>query len=382
MYVTCSVPSARVKRKVCISLFIILTALRCLFRSNHVSAAELYYDECLREQATQCGCRQNKRTCEALAKVESVERRILLDADSWLAERPKGTYLCKQRLCHVESEQLFSHTVKPWDAWVSAAPAFPRAPERKLGSQQRSFYAVFEPCTVYPQYCDGPFLHSSGFTDVLSTQRISNITNWPLSLLTWDTSAYFQPALPTYLKRKAAAVFISNCDVGNTERLTRIKFLQSRGIEVHSFGRCMRTHAVKREFPACAHLTRPNPSDDAVKLCVFQHYRFAITIENSDAEGYISEKLFHALLAGTVPIYYGAPGNERYFPSQNAVISLSRELKDEDTAEQIMELMRDDTAYEQLLGWRTQVNISNNAHFLGLHAHSLSTLVCDICDIL
>ena len=43
------------------------------------------------------------------------------------------------------------------------------------------------------------------------------------------------------------------------------------------------------------------------KADVFQRYRFALCFENArDLSGYITEKLFDAMLAGAVPVYWGA----------------------------------------------------------------------------
>lgn len=39
---------------------------------------------------------------------------------------------------------------------------------------------------------------------------------------------------------------------------------------------------------------------------ILQDFRFAIIVENCDAEGYASEKLYDALLAGAIPLYYGS----------------------------------------------------------------------------
>lgn len=39
---------------------------------------------------------------------------------------------------------------------------------------------------------------------------------------------------------------------------------------------------------------------------ILQDYTFAIIVENCDAEGYASEKLYDALLAGAIPLYYGS----------------------------------------------------------------------------
>jgi hypothetical protein len=42
------------------------------------------------------------------------------------------------------------------------------------------------------------------------------------------------------------------------------------------------------------------------KLKAMRDYRFAITFENHLAHGYVTEKLFEALAAGCIPIYWGA----------------------------------------------------------------------------
>ncbi len=42
-------------------------------------------------------------------------------------------------------------------------------------------------------------------------------------------------------------------------------------------------------------------------LELYSRYRYALVMENSnDATGYVSEKILHAFLAGTVPIYFGS----------------------------------------------------------------------------
>lgn len=45
--------------------------------------------------------------------------------------------------------------------------------------------------------------------------------------------------------------------------------------------------------------------DDRSSVDILSGYSFAIIVENCDAEGYVSEKLYDALMAGCVPLYYG-----------------------------------------------------------------------------
>ena len=58
-----------------------------------------------------------------------------------------------------------------------------------------------------------------------------------------------------------------------------------------------------------ASLNNMAPIGDAVaeKLAFLRQYRFCVAFENESAPGYTTEKLPEALLAGTVPIYWGDP---------------------------------------------------------------------------
>jgi len=42
---------------------------------------------------------------------------------------------------------------------------------------------------------------------------------------------------------------------------------------------------------------------DIIKFLSF--YKFSIAMENSEGDGYISEKIFNSFISGTIPIYYG-----------------------------------------------------------------------------
>lgn len=48
------------------------------------------------------------------------------------------------------------------------------------------------------------------------------------------------------------------------------------------------------------------------KVSTLSHYRFCFCFENEAAEGYITEKIFDCLLAGTAPVYFGAPNITDY----------------------------------------------------------------------
>lgn len=53
----------------------------------------------------------------------------------------------------------------------------------------------------------------------------------------------------------------------------------------------------------------------ASKFEVLQQYEFCLCFENMAMNGYITEKIFDCLYAGTIPLYLGAPDIEKYIPS-------------------------------------------------------------------
>lgn len=56
------------------------------------------------------------------------------------------------------------------------------------------------------------------------------------------------------------------------------------------------------------------PKPVASKLEVLARYNFALCAENQAINGYVTEKVIDCLLAGTIPIYWGAPDLEKYVP--------------------------------------------------------------------
>ncbi|CAF2941354.1 unnamed protein product [Rotaria sp. Silwood2] len=66
---------------------------------------------------------------------------------------------------------------------------------------------------------------------------------------------------------------------------------------------------------------------EAGKLTLSSEYLFTIAIENSLGYDYITEKLWHPLIAGSVPIYLGAPNVEDWLPCETDCIIDLRKFK-------------------------------------------------------
>ncbi|ESL08891.1 hypothetical protein TRSC58_03398 [Trypanosoma rangeli SC58] len=116
-------------------------------------------------------------------------------------------------------------------------------------------------------------------------------------------------------RQSAVAVFVSRCKARRADFIRRL----SRHYPVHSFGACVRN----RKMPAeCARLAGRYPQ----KLCVFQRYKYAMALENSREADYVTEKVYHALLSGAVPLYWGAPNVAEFVPAGRASIVELEEL--------------------------------------------------------
>jgi len=56
------------------------------------------------------------------------------------------------------------------------------------------------------------------------------------------------------------------------------------------------------------------PGDGVSLYDTLCHYKMCFAPENSRFNGYVCEKAFQAMCCGTIPIYYGAPDVEEYYP--------------------------------------------------------------------
>jgi hypothetical protein len=124
-----------------------------------------------------------------------------------------------------------------------------------------------------------------------------------------------------------------------TERLRALAFFAPRGeIDLYGIGwndppyrpyppwvpnTVQRIH---RTLIATKHRVRPDPLLEAArsvyrgateaKCRTLGGYRFALCYENQILKGWITEKIFDCLRAGTVPVYWGAPDIEDYVPAE------------------------------------------------------------------
>lgn len=128
---------------------------------------------------------------------------------------------------------------------------------------------------------------------------------------------------------------------GDVDRSGRIPYLKalSNCIDIHRYGR---------------HGNREIPGDEgeATKMKLSARYKFSFAFENAIAPDYVTEKFFQPLLAGSVPVYLGAPNVDEYAPVDDCYINAADFSGPQALADYLLELDRDRAAYEHYLNWR------------------------------
>jgi Glycosyltransferase family 10 (fucosyltransferase) C-term/Fucosyltransferase, N-terminal len=95
--------------------------------------------------------------------------------------------------------------------------------------------------------------------------------------------------------------------------------------------------------------------DDAgvqTKLDTVSKYKFTIAFENAIARDYVTEKFYDPLIAGSVPIYLGAPNIDEFAPAKKCYIDVNSFPSTKELVDYLMLLNNDDSLYRQYLAWK------------------------------
>lgn len=103
-------------------------------------------------------------------------------------------------------------------------------------------------------------------------------------------------------QRRGTAAVISNCDA--KERLHLLQALMGK-MKIFSYGKCEHNSdlAVSR-----------GPGRETKKFKILQHHRALLAWENAREPDYVSEKIYDALSANVVPVYWGSDAIKEVLP--------------------------------------------------------------------
>ena len=103
-----------------------------------------------------------------------------------------------------------------------------------------------------------------------------------------------------------------------TKRLEAVEFFGAQGrldIYGHQWDNPKRMTAEwQKKLKSILANIKPAPCDNKVET--LSGYKFSICFENTAYPGYVTEKIIDCLVAGTIPIYIGAPDIDDFVPPE------------------------------------------------------------------
>jgi len=88
------------------------------------------------------------------------------------------------------------------------------------------------------------------------------------------------------------------------------------------------------------------------KMSIISRYKFTLALENAVAEDYVTEKFYDPLVAGSIPVYLGAPNINEFAPGQNCFIDIRAFASVRQLADYLLRLNMDDDLYNQYFTWK------------------------------
>jgi len=159
---------------------------------------------------------------------------------------------------------------------------------------------------------------------------------------------YFSSADTSFLRRPGkwkyrwapAVYFASNSDDHNGRRV-RVEELMKH-LKVDSYGASLRNRHLRKD------------QGRRTKLKTISRYAFNLAFENSNEPDYVSEKVYDSLIAGTVPVYFGAPNVEEFLPGKNCVIKAADFSSPRELADYLRFASRNSAEYRKYLAWKNE----------------------------
>lgn len=126
-------------------------------------------------------------------------------------------------------------------------------------------------------------------------------------------------------------------------------------ISVHAVGDCLHN----KDFPAEYNPMRKGNINDrsrhkwSNKLQLLTEYKFVLAFENEEGlDDWVTEKPFHGWLAGTIPVYWGAPNVDEWAPDAHSLIKTTDFASPKALAAHLLRVAADEQAYAAYFAWK------------------------------
>jgi hypothetical protein len=218
----------------------------------------------------------------------------------------------------------------------------------------------------YPRLQDPAFMRRF---DVTMTYRLDSDVPVPyFSYFGTPPGLFAALQTPPYEKtaRAPAVLFISS-RINQSGRREYARELM-RYLQTDSYGKFMRSARL------------PNDRGRPSKLETLRYYKFTLAFENAIAPDYVTEKFYDPLIAGSVPIYLGAPNVETFAPGDHCYINVNDFASPHALAEYLHFLLRDQDAYNAYFAWKQKPLRPAFVAQVKAYAESPQTRLCKWLD--
>lgn len=169
------------------------------------------------------------------------------------------------------------------------------------------------------------------------------------------------------IKKNKICMLISS-SVNQSEREEYIAELMQY-IDIDSYGRLYNNSSMKGE-----------DNGWESKQNLYSHYKFVIAFENSILEDYVTEKLYGPLLAGSVPIYMGAPNVRDYIPHTSCLVNTHDFASPAELARYIRQCYEDEDEYMKHHAWRQKPWNEDFVRKVGIQDDNPFVRLCRVLD--
>ncbi|KAL3780861.1 hypothetical protein HJC23_001594 [Cyclotella cryptica] len=178
------------------------------------------------------------------------------------------------------------------------------------------------------------FFATTSFKSEIPCSYFSLKKNW------WGNTLQ-SPAVPFSTGIKGASFLAKNCGSKNN-REDVVKKLQATEFRVDSLSSCLKN----AEPPPGVNMHN--------KTNVMEKYLLHLAFENGRTDDYITEKLWMAFHAGTIPVVLGPSNIKEHIGSIHGVIYVDDFASIQDLAEYLIKVSNNQTLYESYHAWRNE----------------------------
>ena len=217
------------------------------------------------------------------------------------------------------------------------------------------------------------FLSYDGYS---TTENTSSLQRAYTDIVEFNPSQLL-PSRPFSTLIKGASFTASNCSP--KLRNAMVLGLRDHGFRVDGLATCLKTLNIPEGVTLHVKEDIDQISNYATKKAALGQYLFHLAFENDIESWHITEKAYHAMHAGTVPVYLGPAADfKQLLPDPKAVIFVADfDYNTTALAAYLTELSHNETAYEEHRLWRKTFN--RNTYIVGKPEFIRQSWHCRVC---